>query len=305
MNKLEVQPNIGKQSLTRITLGLLILGSILLIYTGFTIANGVEVFSKDEQPFGIPRDVWLGKYWQWLITQTPEQTEPPNGSCPINKSGSIVMLFDPSIGGTHNFECDISSKDGIMVASWNGFFENNNKDDMPDNAPPEQLSKFAKEQVNFGAVTSDVKVDGKSIAKLDEITSKDGGYKVNTMENFTEIYAKPFNITIPENTFLPNQVTGTWPSGAHGWFTFLKPLPPGDHKLSYTLSVQGLDADNVASETTYTFHVKSNQTGNTTMNIPSNDTILSSNITNKSSLNTTMPNELPPESINGSKVAKI
>jgi hypothetical protein len=50
----------------------------------------------------------------------------------------------------------------------------------------------------------------------------------------------------------------------------------------------------------------SSQTGNTTMNIPSNDTILNSNITNKSSsLNATMPNELPTESINGSKVGKI
>jgi hypothetical protein len=60
----------------------------------------------------------------------------------------------------------------------------------------------------------------------------------------------------------------------------------------------------------------SSQTGNTTMNIPSNDTILNSdiinessslnsNITNKSSLNTTMPEQLPPEAINGSKVGKI
>jgi hypothetical protein len=161
----------------------------------------------------------------------------------------------------------------------------------------------------LGAVTSDVKVDGKSIAKLDEISTMSNNklnYKINTMENFSEIYAKPFNITIPENTFLPDQVPGTWPSGAHGWFTFLKPLPPGDHTVSYSLSVQGLGADNVASENTYTFHVKPSQTGNTTMNIPSNDTILNSNITNKSSShNTTMPEQLSPESINGSKVGKI
>jgi hypothetical protein len=256
MKKFQVRQNFGKQSLTRITLGLLLLGSILLIYSGFTIANGVQVFSKGEQPFGIPRDEWLGKYWQWLITQTAEQTEPPNGSCPITKSGSMVMLLDPSIGGTHNFECDISSKDGIMVASWNGVYYNAKNDELPDNIPIGQLSKLAKERVNLGAVTSDVKVDGKSVAKLDEITSKDGGYKVNTMDNFSEIYAKPFNITVPENTFLPAQSAGTWPSGAQGWFTFLKPLPPGDHKLSYTMSVQGLGADNVASENTYTFHVK-------------------------------------------------
>jgi len=72
----------------------------------------------------------------------------------------------------------------------------------------------------------------------------------------------------------------------------------------------------------------SSQRGNTTMNIPSNDIILNSeianessslnanianessslnaNITNKSTnLNTTLPNQLSPESVNGSKVAKI
>ena len=82
----------------------------------------------------------------------------------------------------------------------------------------------------------------------------------------------------------------------------------------------------------------SSQTDNTTMNIPSNDTklksnitkessslnsnitkessslnsnitnkstSLNSNITNQSSLNTTMPNQLPPESINGSRAGKI
>ena len=60
----------------------------------------------------------------------------------------------------------------------------------------------------------------------------------------------------------------------------------------------------------------SSQTDNTTMNIPCNDTILNSNITkessslnsnitNQSSLNTTMPNQLPPESINGSRAGKI
>ena len=80
------------------------------------------------------------------------------------------MLLDPSVGGKHELECDISSKDGIMIPSWSGFFENNNKDDVPDNTPLGQLSKFTKEQVNLGAVTSDVKVDGKSIAKLDEIS---------------------------------------------------------------------------------------------------------------------------------------
>jgi hypothetical protein len=64
-------------------------------------------------------------------------------------------------------------------------------------------------------------------------------------------------------------------------------------------------------------YLNSSQRGNTTMNIPSNDTILNSNITdestslnsnitnNSSSLNTTMPEQLPPESINASKAGQI
>lgn len=140
---------------------------------GFSNVYGVEVFSKDEQPFGKPYDEWLGKFWNWGLSLTSEQSNPPNGSCLINKSDSMVMVFDPAIAGKHEFECDITANDGIMIPSWNGVYENNNnnKDDLPDSTPPEQLSKLAKEQLDLGAVTSDVKVDGKSVAKLDEITT--------------------------------------------------------------------------------------------------------------------------------------
>lgn len=53
---------------------------------------------------------------------------------------------------------------------------------------------------------------GRSVAKLDEITSMSNNIsntKINTMDNFSEIYAKPFNLTITENTYVPDQVTGT------------------------------------------------------------------------------------------------
>ncbi len=161
MKKFQIQPNISKRSITSITLGLLFLGSFLLIHIVSSLAYGAEVFSKDEQPFGIPREDWIGKYWKWLITLTPEQSEPPNGSCLIHKSDSLVMLIDPATAGKHELECDISSKDGIMIASWNAFFENNDKDSLPANTPTGQLSKLAKENLDLGAVTSDVKVDGK------------------------------------------------------------------------------------------------------------------------------------------------
>lgn len=268
---------------TRQTMYVMIAASFAIVIcsifflSGFSNVFGADVFSKNEKPFGTPYNEWVGNYWKWAISVTPEQSDPPNGSCLMNKTDSMVMVLQPAVGGNHQLECDITSQDAIMIPSWNAFIENNNKDDKPANFPPEQLSKLAK-AADTGAVTSEVKVDGKSVAKLDENTPEGGSTKVNIMQNFSEILAKPFNITIPENTFLSDQVPGTWPSGAHGWFAFLKPLPPGDHKVSYTLNVGGLGAENVASETTYTFHVKSNQMGNSTMNIPSNGSKLNSTI---------------------------
>ena len=106
----------------------------------------------------------------------------------------------------------------------------------------EQLSKAAKRLFDLGAVTSLVKVDGTLLAKLDEVTNKGPGpldsvTKVNSMDNVTEVYSKGFNITIPENTHMADQNTGTWRSGAHGWFVFLKPLPTGDHTIYYQNNV--------------------------------------------------------------------
>lgn len=47
------------------------------------------------------------------------------------------------------------------------------------------------------------------------------------------------------------------------------------------------------------------QTGNATINVPSNKTTPNSNLTNESSVNSTMPEQLPPESVNGSNIPKI
>ena len=83
----------------------------------------------------------------------------------------------------------------------------------------EELSKAAREIGDLGVITSLVKVDGVTISKLYLVSSAWGGsldYKINSMENVTELYSKGFNITIPEDTDMADQNTGTWHSGAHG-----------------------------------------------------------------------------------------
>ena len=58
-------------------------------------------------------------------------------------------------------------------------------------------------------------------------------------------------------------------------------------------------------QNTVASYSKLSQTGNATINDPANKTTPNSNITNESSVNSTLPEQLPPESINGSNVPKI
>lgn len=236
--------------------------SVLVSFTFFILIGsssvyGVEFYSKDESPFGLPLDVWMSKWWTWWITPTIDEATPKPEGCLIHEMGSMVALMDTIVSGKPHQMCEISSSQGIMIPLWTAFFE----DSLPqyDSYTYAQLSKAAREIGDLGAVTSLVKVDGKPVAKLDVVSSMRGGsldYKINSMDNVTELYSKGFNITIPEDTHFADQNTGTWRSGAHGWFAFLKPLPPGEHTIYYNVGITGTGPNDHSSEISYNLKVK-------------------------------------------------
>jgi len=165
--------------------------------------------------------------------------------------------MDTGVNGKPHQKCEVSSTQGIMVPLWTGFWEASTPEFM--NKSYQELSKAAREQADLGAITSLVKVDGVQVAKLDEVSSTRAGsldYKINSMDNVTEVLSKGFNITIPEDTNMADQNPGTWRSGAHGWFVFLKPLPAGDHTLYYNIGVTGTGPNDHSTEITYNLKVK-------------------------------------------------
>jgi hypothetical protein len=227
------------------------------LFLGSSVVYGVGVYSKSEAPSGTPADVWMDKWWSWWITTTADEATPKPNGCLINKSDSMVMLMETAVSGKPHQVCEISSTQGIIVPLWTGFAEASTPD--RDSWTYANLSKHAREAIDLGAVTSVVKVDGVPVAKLDVDSSMRSGslvYKINSMENVTEVLSKGFNITIPENTHLPDQNPGTWRSGAHGWFVFLKQLPPGDHTLYYNVGVTGTGPNDHSAEITYDLKVK-------------------------------------------------
>jgi hypothetical protein len=82
----------------------------------------------------------------------------------------------------------------------------------------------------------------------------------------------------------------------------------GGTTSSVTNDLPGASITPTSSNLTQTGNVTKNTTLNDTnlnSNITNKSSSLNSNITNKSSLNTTMPEQLPPQSLNGSTVRKI
>jgi hypothetical protein len=100
---------------TSIVITLFLVFSIFFAFSGPHSAYGIELFSKDERPFGVSYDDWIAKYWNWNISLNTDEFTPKPDGCVINKSDSMVMLIDPTVEGSPHLVCTISSKQGIMI----------------------------------------------------------------------------------------------------------------------------------------------------------------------------------------------
>lgn len=225
-----------------VVIGLLCL-LVFLSYPLSSSVNAIEVFPKDEEPFGISYDTLVDKFWNWWVPLNVTEVTPQQGGCLMNGAEKMVMLMETADVVTPPVqECKISSAQGIMVPLWVAWCDTGGDAAHINNASgnvDEQLTKCAKEVYNLGDIKSVVKVDGKPVANLDVRNSLISGKldsKITTLDNVTEIYTKGFNITYAD-THKPNYPEGTWRAGSHGYVVFLKPLPPGEHTVFYDIRI--------------------------------------------------------------------
>jgi hypothetical protein len=214
---------------------LLVITSIYLANFPSALGDNFGVYSENESPFGTTFEDWLAKWWNWSYSigidpETNTWAGLKDNGCLIHKENSTVMLVDTAAGGKWTQNCKISHNDGILIPIWTG--ECNNAENECETHSFEELKKAAR-GFDLGKVKGEVKVDNIPIAKLDVVD-----YTTNIIENVSEIYTKEFNATIPESGHIPTEKSGIFPAAAHGWFVFLKPLPIGDHTISYKNTVE-------------------------------------------------------------------
>ena len=215
---------------SRYILAIFLASSIFLAFTGLQRVYAVQLFLKNEKPFGVSYDDWLAKYLNWDKGMSTDQFTPKPNGCIINNSSSMAMLVEQTVEGSPHMVCSVSSKQGIIVSLWIGFC--NTAADLshvrnPSTNPAvlgQQLAACAKGAYNLGNIGSVVKVDGVPVSNLDVTLSLQGGslnYKINSLTNVLDLStSKGFNLTIPPNSNDPAaaQYPGTSLAGAQGWW---------------------------------------------------------------------------------------
>ena len=178
------------------------------------------VYDLNTKPFNVSYSDWTAKWWQWAYS-IPWDRNPSYDDtgkyCSENQNGTVWFL-------TQAFEhpvtraCEIPRSTALLITLLNSECSFAEFKSLKTEQELRDCAKSMQDIVN-GLHAS---LDGISIPNLEK-------YRVQT---------NLFNFTLPENNIL-NLTAQTTQSVADGNWLFLKPLPPGIHKLEVKGDING------------------------------------------------------------------
>ncbi|HEX7032852.1 MAG TPA: hypothetical protein VF172_07625 [Nitrososphaera sp.] len=187
----------------------------MLVSTHLALAQETTeslVYSPDSSPYGISYQEWTTKWWTWFISIPTDQNpidDHTGALCNEYQQGPVWFLLG-SGGGKVERSCTIPAGKAILTPNIIiecSYAEDQSLQNVAD------LEMCAKEGID---ITTEVwtTIDGKSLPR-------------------SEIYrvkSEPFNFTFPENNVF-SAPAGPTQGVSDGYWTFIKPLPPGNHSI--------------------------------------------------------------------------
>jgi hypothetical protein len=168
---------------------------------------------------------WSQAWWQWAASMDASDSplvDPTGEKCGMNQSGPVFFLAGvaaaPSSPATAERTCRVPADVGVLVPIINSECSSAPNDC---GASSDYTILLAANAINLDGATAKIRLDGKHIPAV-----------------LTASPAPPFDVSwSEENPF--GVGPGDAKSVAFGFYTLLRPLKPGVHRLSFTGSVPG------------------------------------------------------------------
>jgi hypothetical protein len=177
--------------------------------------NKVQLYSRNEKPFGKTWEEWTTKWWQWLLS-IPRDRNPclddTGEEFNLNQFDPNVLFLAGALAGSGPVERTIRTRLGKAVLFPVINFITSYAEE-PSLKNEEELLSFAK-------------------SNIDDIVKKEAsinGINFTDLENY-RVRSKVFVVTFPEDNVYRLE-SGSTIGASDGYWIFLKPLPPGTYDI--------------------------------------------------------------------------
>ena len=242
----------------------------LLVYVNPSYSLTDDFFyPSDSIVNGLTYDDWAIKYWQWQVS-FPNSIQPTKEKCVIGNESSVLFLgnpiyafdlednfFTPEDESLLVYECTIPSTKPIFIQ---GMSEICKIGTIFERKPGNIISTYDDllDCVNYRnwAALINIQVDDRKITiPVDEKNPLSG--QITKKSEFSKTL-KPFNLTVPENTYFMDLGTGTNLAMLDIKSLILKPLPVGDHVILIDVGqrIKNQPLDTLDLSLKYILHVK-------------------------------------------------
>lgn len=212
--------------------------SVLLVWISpqmlsATVANSVDIFPPNSNPYGLTYEQHVENFWKWMLP-IPKDSNPWDDQTGKNclsgqsESNSSVFYLSGNGGGKSDRICTVPAGKGLFIP-----------------VSPMEISDKEAPNTSVDDLHRIAKNDQDSVTSL-YLKINDKEYNRNDLSAY-RIDTKDFEVVFPKNAIF-GVTEGPSRAVADGYYVITEPLEKGNHTISYksTLSLP------FAQDVTYT-----------------------------------------------------